>query len=327
MDRHLLVTVAMSVVLCAASQPVRAGGARQDDPPTSGEVKIYPQTYESPPDTPSPLRSASGEELVLVELTSGKMAYVQVTVANGDPYSGVCGLDGKGMQLRVSDEFPSLQRTGLHAEVELDRAAGITGYPFDVIDCIARPGAFSYDGFIAEDETIRAVLKADNRLVRGLGLTHPQLAKPLFHLWNLMRLMYPTAMIYNGQRVLFSGKPTKCFQESVFRDEIQGTWDISIRRELSSKEQAFLADRYAHLDQRSRADLAFRLSHLRIGEMVAFYIMRYGFYEGHTAWRADPIAVSFVFGLRSIEELASLFGDDLYERLTRHHTAEATPRR
>jgi len=327
MNRHLLLTVAMSVVFSAASQPVRAGGPRQDDPPTSGEVKVYPQTFESSPDKPSPLRTPSGEELVLVELTSGKMAYVPVTVVNGDPYSGPCGLDGKGMQLRVSDEFPSLQRTGLHAEDELDSATEITGYPFDVIDCIARPGAFSYDGFIAGDETIRAVLKADNRLVRALGLTHPQLATPLFHLWNLMRQMRPAATIYNGQRVLFSGKPTKCFQESVFRDEIQGTWDISIRRELSSKEQAFLAQRYAHLDQRSRADLALRLSHLRIGEMVAFYIMRYGFYEGHTAWRADPIAVSFVFGLRSFEELAGLFGDDLYERLTRHYTIEATPER
>lgn len=258
---------------------------------------------------------------MLVELTDGYLAYAPVTVENGDPYSCVCGLNGKGMQLRISDEFPTLQRTGLHAEDELDKAAGITGYPFDVIDCIARPKAFSYAGFIAEDESIVAVLKGDNRLVQALGLTHPQLAVPLFHLWNLMRLKYPTGcMIYNEQRVHFSGGPTKSHQESIFRDEIQGTWDISIQRDLSSEEQAFLAERYSHLDDRARADLESGLSHLRIGEMVPFYIMRYGFYEGHTLWRADPIAISFIFGLRSIEELANVFGDDLYERLTDHYS-------
>jgi hypothetical protein len=39
------------------------------------------------------------------------------------------------------------------------------------------------------------------------------------------------------------------------------------------------------------------------GEMHPFYIWRYGFYEGHTAWRSDPIAIAFIFGLKSIEEI------------------------
>ena len=33
------------------------------------------------------------------------------------------------------------------------------------------------------------------------------------------------------------------------------------------------------------------------------YIMCYGFYEGHTEYRTDPIAIVFIFGLRSIEEI------------------------
>jgi hypothetical protein len=321
MNHFPCLIVAAGVFLWSAFDPAPLRGQKVDNPPAGTQVAVYPQTYKSHPGTPSPFRTASGEELVLAELTVGGLAYVPVTAENGDPYSCACELNGKGMQLRVSDEFPTLQRTGLHAESALDKAVGITGYPFAVIDCIARPRAFSYDGFISEDESIVAVLKGDNRLVRALGLTHPQLAIPLFHLWNLMRLNYPTGcMIYNGQRVLFSGEPTRSHQESIFRDEIQGTWDISVRRELSSAEKSFLAGRYSRLYGNACEDLEARLSHLRIGEMAPFYIMRYGFYEGHTAWRADPIAISFIFGLRRIEELANAFGDDFYETLTDHYS-------
>ena len=38
---------------------------------------------------------------------------------------------------------------------------------------------------------------------------------------------------------------------------------------------------------------------------VPFYIMRYGFYEGHTSYRADPIAIACIFGLRSLQQIES----------------------
>ena len=50
--------------------------------------------------------------------------------------------------------------------------------------------------------------------------------------------------------------------------------------------------------------------------------MRYGFYEGHTDCRADPIAISFIFGLKSIEKIESAFQGRLYEALTEHFTKE-----
>jgi hypothetical protein len=321
MNRLQLMVVAGSILLCPGLDTAAADDPSQGIPPADAGVAVYPQTYESDPNTPSPFRAASGEELVLIEVTDGRLAYAPVTVENGDPYLCVCESKGKGTQLGVSDEFPTLRTTGLHAEDELDRATGITGYPLSVIDCIARPRAFSYEGFIAEDESIVDVLKGDNRTVRALRLKHRQLAVPLFHVWNLLRLDHPTeCMIYNGHRVRFRGKPTKCCQESIFRDGIQGTWDMALHRDLSPHERAFLAGRYPRLGESARADLEARLSHLRIGEMNAFYIMRYGFYEGHTMWRADPIAIALIFGLRSAEELADAFGDDLYERLTRHYS-------
>lgn len=46
--------------------------------------------------------------------------------------------------------------------------------------------------------------------------------------------------------------------------------------------------------------------------------MRYGFYEGHTSWRVDPIAFAFIFGLRSLDEIEAAFPGRLYKTLTGH---------
>ena len=49
-------------------------------------------------------------------------------------------------------------------------------------------------------------------------------------------------------------------------------------------------------------------------------LVLYGFYEGHTQWRTDPIAIAFVFGLRSLEEIEAAFPGRLPEVLTAHFT-------
>ena len=56
--------------------------------------------------------------------------------------------------------------------------------------------------------------------------------------------------------------------------------------------------------------------------MVPYYIMRYGFYEGHTDYRTDPIAISFIFGLRSLEDIEIAFTGNLYNTLTEHFTED-----
>jgi hypothetical protein len=66
------------------------------------------------------------------------------------------------------------------------------------------------------------------------------------------------------------------------------------------------------------AQLLKKLSHIHTGEMVPYYIMRYGFYEGHTDYRADPVAISFIFGLRSIQEIEAAFKGNLNKALTEH---------
>ena len=57
---------------------------------------------------------------------------------------------------------------------------------------------------------------------------------------------------------------------------------------------------------------------MQTGEMEPYYVMRYGFYEGHTPWRVDPIAIAFIFGLRSLDEIEADFPGRLYETLAGH---------
>ena len=54
--------------------------------------------------------------------------------------------------------------------------------------------------------------------------------------------------------------------------------------------------------------------------MVPYYIMRYGFYEGHTSYRADPIAISIILNLKSLEEIDNVFDGELDKVLTTHYT-------
>ena len=70
------------------------------------------------------------------------------------------------------------------------------------------------------------------------------------------------------------------------------------------------------------SELKRKLSGIQFSEMAPYYIMRYGFYEGHTEYRSDPIAIAYIFGLKSIEEIENVFQGNLYNTLTNHFTKE-----
>ena len=81
-----------------------------------------------------------------------------------------------------------------------------------------------------------------------------------------------------------------------------------------------LTERYSRLSSEQIEELVEKLSHIHISEMAPYYIQRYGFYEGHTSYRADPIAVAFIFGLKSLPEIDAAFESRLYEAMTTHFT-------
>ena len=297
--------------------------------------ELYPNILDKLPDIPSPFTAEDGTEIVVAFLKDKKYALIPVTVENGEPMNYNKNQWGKGNQLEVNvRDFPTLARTGLHSEIELEQTKMITSKSIAEITEIGRPGRASIAGFLSHDEDIITVLKGDNRLVKKLELTHPQFTKPLFNVFNLIlkHLEYYkdnirpwediSYILYNGRKIYLEWGGEKGWQESIFNDEILGYYQINIWRELSKEEKAFLDKKYSHLKPEQMSELIKRLSHIHTGEMVPYYIMRYGFYEGHTDYRTDPVAISFIFGLRNLEEIENAIKGNLYKTLTEPFTED-----
>jgi hypothetical protein len=301
---------------------------QQERPVTIDTIlyNIYPEVNEARPNLSSPFLSAGNQEYVTAVTIENMYAIIPVTLSND---RDIC------QQLIVdTSDFPQLARTGLHSEKALNRVKIITGRTVEDITELGRPNGLSQDGFMAQDEDIISVIKADNRIVSQMGLTHPQLAKPLFHVlnmmdmdlsldrWNMARHQWENIQyfFYNNQKVFVEVEDTKGGQKSIFDDSIEGGFHIKLWREFSEKELQLLSKHYQHLTPAEFARLKAHLSIINTGEMEPQYIMRYGFYEGHTFWRTDPIAISFIFGFKSLEELDEIFKGNLYEILTDHFT-------
>ena len=290
---------------------------------------LYPQTLGTQPGIPSPCWTADKTEVVVARTAANQWAIIPVTLENSER---------KGRQLMAdAADFPAMAASGLHSEKELDAAQSITGRSLAEITTLGLPGALSISGFMAADEDVVSVLKGDNRLVSAMKLTHRELARPLFHVWNMIgtdldlgrwdmaehRWKNIQSVLYHGKTVLLIAGDTKGVQLSIFADGFDdGSFWIDISRELEAGEKALLASKYGHLTSEQRDVMIKCLCSIRTGEMEPHYIMWYGFYEGHTDWRADPLAIAFIFGLRSLEELEKSFPGKLYEVLTKHFSRE-----
>jgi hypothetical protein len=323
------------VVVVLALQGMSSGPTPPDQVSYNNKTyPCYPQRLHVKPDIPSPHTTKDAIETVTAFTKEGSYVLIPVTVENGNTCNYRQRQWGKGRQLQVdAGDFPALARTGLHSQAELSLTETITGRPVAEITELGRPGRSSDAGFMSHDEDIISVLKADNRLVMEMGLTHPQMAKPLFHVWNIIlkdielkklgrfwnNIDY---ILYNGKKVSLQAEGTRGWQDSLFDDEILGMYQIEIYRELDQDEKAFLRSKYAHLSKAEMTDLFKKLSYIHTGEMVPYYVMRYGFYEGHTDYRADPIALAWIFGLKSLEQIETAFEGRLYETLTQQFTRE-----
>ena len=280
-------------------------------------LRLSPERYQEKPEHPSPAVTELKRELVLAKTTEGQYAWFDATVENGEPFYYKENQYGKGNQLMAdADDFPGLAQTGLHSEKELQNTKIITGRSVSQITVDGRPWGSSGVGFMAEEETILSVIWADNQMARKLRLTHPDLARPLFHLWNISRSagdrFQLSSLIYNGQEVQVKITGSRGWQESIFSDEILGSGHIEMWREPGEEELDFLKNHYGQLPREQYDTLQTMLFHIHTGEMVFFYINRYGFYEGHTEYRADPVSIALVFNLRSLEALHEATGGDLY---------------
>jgi hypothetical protein len=337
-DPKRLRTVAgwiLLMLLAGASLPGSLAGTEPAglvaSPTGARTYRAYPDTYPLRPELASPYTDSAGRELITALTWDNRYAVVPVTVGREDGLMTRGPRDVKASQQIVDGrDFPTLAMTGLHSERELTETLSITGKPVDQITRDGQPGALSGAGFLAEDEEILAVLRGDNTIVRKLGLTHPDLARPLFHVYNLILAGREksrsgrgwerfTSIYYNGQRVHLDARGTKGWQESIFQDEIGGHHDFYLQRDFTDAELKRIRKMYAQLDEEELDELLLALSRVHVGEIHPYYITRYGFYEGHTDYRADPLAIAFIFGLRSLEEIEAAFPGRLHEVLTEHH--------
>ncbi len=319
-----LILLALAVAASIMALPSSQGMQTIRHSSTNKIFNLYPNTYDVSPEFPSPYTLKDGTEIVLGFTLNRKYALFPVTVENGEP------LDyrnrqwwGKGRQLEVdASDFPTLAQTGLHSEKELDQTKTITGRSVAEITEIGRPERYSGVGFMSQDEDIISVLRGDDQLVKKLDLTHPQMAEPLFHVFNIILAVKKDSergnikgLKYNQRTISLKFWGHKGWQESIFNDEILGYWEIEMSRELDQEEKEFLLRKYPDLIEEEMNRLIKKLSYIHTAEMAPFYIKRYGFYEGHTDYRADPIAIAFIFGLRSLDEIESAFKGEFYKTL------------
>ncbi len=121
----------------------------------------------------------------------------------------------------------------------------------------------------------------------------------------------------------FWASSSKGWQISIFHDEVQGRYNIHIDRNLNHEEEQYLEEKYSCLNNDEIAELQYKLTHLDFSEMLPYYIMKYGFYEGHTDYRCDSVTIVFIFGLKNLEEIDNVFEGNLFNTLTNHFSEQA----
>ena len=300
---------------------VRAGPLAPGSLQWNGKpITLFPATHARDPGLPSPYRSPDGTVTLTAQLVSGRVAVVAVT------------LTPEQRSVDAAD-FPALARTGLHDEKALSDTRTITGRSVAEITSLGRPDRLSTSGFMADDEDIISVLVADNRLVERMGLTHRALAEPLSYVMNLLATDIGVVWAnhsfdglagfsYNRMEIRIKGTGTKGGQQSIFADGIEGAMDLDIWRELDEREKRLLRKAYPLLPEDRFAALVRGLSRVHTGEMEPQYITRYGFYEGHTEYRTDPLAIALIFGLTTLEKIEAAFPGRLPQVLTDHCTRD-----
>jgi hypothetical protein len=133
--------------------------------------------------------------------------------------------------------------------------------------------------------------------------------------WNMAahRWHNVASVISHGRTVRVVAGDTKGGQQSIFADGLDGSSWLELTGEMTAAERVFLKTRYPRLAPGEMDALVQSLTCVRSGDMEPFYITWYGFYEGATPWRTDPVALAFIFGLRTLEQIDAAFPGRLYD--------------
>lgn len=137
-----------------------------------------------------------------------------------------------------------------------------------------RPGRLSVGGFLGEKEVLDQILKADDEIVKNLGLTHEQIADRIEYFINAVHC-YPTNQ---GELVegiyLVTGTVYRGSQKCPWGDSMpHSSIDISIKNNLLGEE-------------------------LKLPGAIVHLIKRHQFYEGkESPYRVNPAQAIRVLGI------------------------------
>lgn len=216
----------------------------------------------------------------------------------------------------------------------LDSLTHLNGVPIATIEARAKPGGWSTGGFIGRDETFLGVLQRDWKTISLLGLTHTEMADHLRTIRAGARAFYGeqsgvTSYDYTqfpGMKALVEGMHGASF---VHRPQ---TIRVTVETYGGHQEDIFKTGGRMQLNQGVVVDSEwnwcrdFVYQNTTTGQKITVpyglfeYIRRYGFYEGTTAYRVDPLQlISVITGerrediqmflqMREVEALIPKFG-------------------
>jgi hypothetical protein len=146
----------------------------------------------------------------------------------------------------------------------------INGRAIPELEKDMRPGASSTAGFLGKEESLLAVMAADNSyVVDELGLTHQELAKHLRAFERIFLLQFKEkgsagAFLYNGRAFGVGVESWFDLQGSPFGDNTATAVDVTVTNLHNGKV-------------------------LKYSGLVPLMMERYGFYEGKgTSYRVEP---------------------------------------
>lgn len=149
----------------------------------------------------------------------------------------------------------------------------LAGQSISQLELVMRPMHSSMSGFLGEHESLREVLAEDNDFVLSQGLTHQELAAPLFYARQHVYGGYGNEFTYEGAKYKVEMMNYRGYQDSPFMDGTKTMSDMTI----------------TNLDSGDS---------LSCSALIPDMMARYGFYEGKgTPYRLEPSAVIKVFGL------------------------------
>ena len=260
----------------------------------------YPETLAVRPALPSPTTASDGTDLVVMLTREGRWAVVPANPKDAE---------ARVQQRRVdAHDFPTLRadRPALGCG---SRAVGDDHRPLARRDRRPRPAGRSLDGGLPGRRRGRPERPRRRQPAGGRARAHPPAARP--------PALAPPFTARRGR-----GRGPRH----------QGRTGVDLRR----RPRGLLPHRDPAVADAGRGGVSpaeVRPPSPRTvgpprgaaerdapGEIEPHYVQWYGFYQGHTTWRVDPIAIAFVLGLRALDEIEAAFPGRLDEALTAHFT-------